>query len=423
MRIRHAPSLVAPTVLAVVTIVLPLGVTATKHGFVEPARIIHELQGDEPGAFFGWAVAELTDIDADGVQDLIVSAPLHGPDGAGRTDVYSGNSGQLVHRFAEGPGELHGYAIADAGDIDADGRHDIVAGARDGNRAYVYSGRTGERLLALEGEAPGDLFGFAVASAGDIDGDGRADVLVGAPGNDANGRDAGRAYVFAGLDGHRIRSLDGKAPGDLFGSATDWLADVDADGRFEHVIGARNAGPFRDGAVHVFSGVTGAERFSVEADKKGEDLGWFFVAGLDDIDGDGVADIYAGDFSYSDAGDDRGAAYVYSGVDGRTLRTWFGSSARQGFGPGREAGDVDRDGTMDVVVGSYLSPDNARQAGKAEVFSGATGARLRTITSLSRGEQFGFDAIGLADVDGDARVDLVVSAAAGDVVYVIAGQD
>lgn len=417
MRVRLAAFIAASVLLLV-----PLSASGSSGAFLEPVDVLYELHGDQPGTLFGWAVSELADIDADGVRELIVSAPTYPPANSGRTFVFSGATGDPIYTFAEGPAELHGYAIADAGDVDADGRHDIIAGARNGNRAYVYSGATGGRLLTLHGENAGDQFGFAVASAGDVDLDGHADLLIGAPRNDAVGLDAGRAYVLSGHDGTTLRTYDASSAGDLFGSGTDWVDDVDADGRADHVIGARNAGPFRDGEVSVFSGATGAERFTVSGDKANEDLGWFFVAGVGDVDGDGVPDIYGADFSYSQAGDDRGAAYVFSGTNGDVLRSWFGSSARQGFGPGREAGDVNGDGTVDLVVGSYLSSDGAREAGKAEVFSGADGTRIRQITSTTRGEQFGFDAIGLGDVNGDGVPDLVVSAAEGDVVYVIAGE-
>jgi len=417
MRARPAAILASSALL-----LAPLGAAGSNGGFLEPTDVLYELHGDQQGALFGWAVSELTDIDADGVRDLIVSAPTYPPANSGRTFVFSGDSGDLIYAFSEGPGELHGYAIADAGDVDADGLHDIVAGARNGNRAYVYSGATGDRLLTLHGEQAGDQFGFAVASAGDLDLDGHADLLVGAPRNDTVGLDGGRVYVLSGADGHTLRTLDASSAGDLFGSATDWVGDVDGDGRVDQVIGAQDAGPFRDGSVSVFSGATGVERFTFGGDKANEGLGWFFVAGVGDLDGDGVPDVYAADFSYASAGDDRGAAYILSGTDGKVVRSWFGSSARQGFGPGREAGDVDGDGTVDIVVGSYLSSDGAREAGKAEVFSGADGSRIRRITSTTRGEQLGFDAIGPGDLNRDGIPDLVVSAAEGDVVYVIEGE-
>jgi hypothetical protein len=108
-----------------------------------------------------------------------------------------------------------------------------------------------------------------------------------------------------------------------------------------------------------------------------------------------------GEFTSSAAGDDRGEVLVFSGEDGTVLLDLFGSSAKQGFGPGREAGDMDGDGTPDLVIGSYLSSDGAWRAGKTEVLPGADGSFIRRITSTTRGENFGFDAVGLGDVDGD----------------------
>lgn len=85
------------------------------------------------------------------------------------------------------------------------------------------------------------------------------------------------------------------------------------------------------------------------------------------------------------------------------------------------AGDVDADGTPDVIAGSFGSSDGADQAGKAQIFSGADGSVLRTITSTTPLETFGFDAVGLGDTNGDGIPDALVSAANGDHVYLIAG--
>ena len=87
----------------------------------------------------------------------------------------------------------------------------------------------------------------------------------------------------------------------------------------------------------------------------------------------------------------------------------------------RGPGDVDADGTPDVIAGSFGSSDGADQAGKAQIFSGADGSVLRTITSTTPLETFGFDAVGLGDTNGDGIPDALVSAATGDHVYVIAG--
>jgi len=418
MRIARTLSM---TILVLIVLWTVAGPGWAAPGFREQVHVLWAVTGGQPGALFGWAVSELEDIDGDGVKEAMTSAILDGPSANGAVFVFSGATGDPLYEFDGAPGDLLGYAISDAGDVDADGTHDIVAGARNGNRALVFSGATGDQLLELTGEQRGVFFGFAVASAGDVNADAHADLLVGATRNDASGLDSGRAYVFSGIDGSLIRTLEAEGAGDLFGSATDRTEDIDGDGVDDHVVGARNAGRFEDGTVSVFSGATGDPIWSAEATRSGEDLGWFFVAGVGDLNSDGTPDVYGGDFTSSAEGDDRGQVLAFSGEDGTVLLDLSGTSAKQGFGPGREAGDMDGDGTPDLVIGSYLSSDGAWRAGKAEVFSGADGSLIRRITSTTRGENFGFDAVGLGDVDGDGAPDLLVSAAEGDVVYVISG--
>jgi hypothetical protein len=139
-----------------------------------------------------------------------------------------------------------------------------------------------------------------------------------------------------------------------------------------------------------------------------------------DVNGDRVPDVYGGDYNAFDNGPGSGFAAVYSGRDGTPLHQWFGAPGA-GTGPGRGAGDVDGDHRPDIVVGSYTSSDGAPLAGRIDIFSGATGARLRTITSTTAGENLGFDAVGVGDVNRDGRPDLLASAAEGDTVYMIAG--
>jgi len=390
--------------------------------FVQRTHVLWSVNGD-PGTAFGWAVSELADVDGDGVEDAIVSAVLDGPDSNGAVYVYSGATGDLLYEFHGQPKDLFGYAVADAGDVNDDGVHDILVGARDGNEAFVFSGATGSTtpLLTLHGEQAGDAFGFAVASAGDLNGDHHADVLVGATRNDAAGLNAGRAYVFSGANGSLLYSMDGDNAGDLFGSATDRTADLDGDGVGDLLIGARNAGHDHGGRAYAYSGANGQRIWSSPKDKTNHDLGWFFVADVGDLNGDGVSDVYGGDFTYSVGGVNQGRAQVFSGVDGSVIRSWTGSSAHQGLGPGREAGDVDGDHVDDIAVGSYTSSDGAKAAGKVEIFSGATGDRVRVLTSTNAHEQFGFDTVGLGDTNHDGRPDLLVSAANGSNVYLISG--
>jgi len=405
---------------ALVAAVAPGAAAPHGDGFVEPVDILYTLSGTSPGANFGWAVSELGDLDGDGAMELIVGEPFTA---TGTTYVYSGRTGSLLYRLDGAPGDQQGYAIADAGDTNGDGVPDIVSGAPavGSGHVYLYSGATGGLLRTFAGLAAGDFFGAAVSGAGDVDRDGRADLLVGAPRSDARGVNSGQAYIFSGRTYELIRRLHFGGEGDLFGSATDWTEDVNRDKVPDLIVGARDAGPEGAGRAYVFSGRKGKLLHKIGAPATGVDLGWFFVAGVGDVNGDRRPDVYVADFSDTSLGPETGRAAVYSGKNGRELQSWTGSAANEGFGPGREAGDVDGDGLVDLAIGSYLSSDGASGAGQVEIFSGADGSLLRRLTSTTPLESFGFDTVGLGDLDADAVPDLLVSAATGERVYVIAG--
>ena len=398
--------------------------------FIEDVKVLYTLQGTTPPnncntACFGWAGSELGDVDRDGAGEVITSEPFTTN---GSTHVYSGRTGRPLYRFDGAvAGAAQGYAIADAGDVNGDHVTDILTTAPgDGaGHVYVYSGRTGQLIHDLTGVNPGDFFGSAVSSAGDVDRDHRADILVGAERNAEVALNSGRAYVFSGRTGKLIRELHVGDQGDLFGSAVDWTEDVNRDHVPDHIVGARGGGLVGPGNgpghVYVFSGRTGALLFEIPAVASSVDLGYFFVAGVGDVNRDKTPDIYAADFNDGANGPVSGRAGVYSGRDGTELLSWLGDPGA-GLGPGREAGDVNRDGRPDLAIGSYTSADGAPNAGKIELFSGRDGSKLRSITSLTANEQLGFDAVGIGDVNSDGRVDLLASAANGETVYVIAGE-
>ena len=415
---RHRGTALATLGLALAA---PAGAAAGSDGFVERVRVLHEWHG-EPNGYLGWAVSELRDIDRDGVTDVILSEPATA-DG-GRVWVYSGRSGRLLHRLAGAPGDFFGGAIADAGDTNRDGVHDIVVGAPNNpttvfgrGRAYLYSGRTGRLLHVWEAAGPDDTLGSAVAGAGDQDRDGYDDVLVGALGDDLAGVDAGAAFVLSGRTHRVLRRIDGGDPGGGFGSATDATASLRGERRPDLIVGAWNEGPGDapgGGGVHVLG--PAGERFSLAPPAGAAQFGNFFVAGVGRVDGDRIPDVYAADYAASGG---NGFAGVYSGRDGSLIHGWPGGPS-DGTGPGREAGDVDRDGRVDLAVGSYTA--GATQAGRVDVRSGATGRVLRTVTSTTAGENLGFDAVGVGDVNRDGRPDLLLSAAEGDAVYLVAGE-
>jgi hypothetical protein len=113
---------------------------------------------------------------------------------------------------------------------------------------------------------------------------------------------------------------------------------------------------------------------------------------------------------------------VYSGTDGSLIHTFNPPPLVQaGLGCGRGAGDVNHDGHADLLIGHYTSSQGATTAGKAVLYSGKDGSILRNITSTTSGENFGFDAVGVGDTNGDGFTDLLVSAASQSRVYLIAG--
>ena len=238
------------------------------HPFVEDVNIIREWDGEAAGDQFGWIARVIGDVDDDGVNDFVTSAPtknIHG-ESAGRIYVYSGRTGSLLWSVDGSPGDELGSGIESAGDANGDGVPDVIGSAPPIDAVYVYSGHDGHVLLSLHGEAKGDRFGEHVSAAGDFVGDGHADVLVGAPGNSAGGRGAGRAYLYAGNDGRLLMTLTGAREGDAFGSTVAGYSD--GKHRFL-VVGAPAAGPRRNGRVYVYRDLSTHPAFVIDADLTG----------------------------------------------------------------------------------------------------------------------------------------------------------
>lgn len=377
--------------------------------FVEPSRILQEWRGERAGGAFGWIARNIGDVDGDGAADVTTSAPNLNVDGefAGKVYVYSGRTGAELWSRAGQPGDRLGLGIEAAGDTNADGVPDVVAGAPGGGRAYVYSGRDGTVLLTLKAKQEGELFGRKVADVGDVDRDGYADVLVGAPGNDEAGEDAGRAAIYSGRDGSVLLELLGERAGDQYGSAAAGRAD---ERQATLVVGAPNAGDEKHGRTYVYDRLSSEPRFIIDSDEHGSSLGGMFVSVVGDVDADGVPDVYASDWSHGAKGPGTGRIYVHSGRDGSRLLTLTGEVEGEGFGIGpADAGDVDGDGHDDLVIGAWQYAGAAPSGGKVYLYSGKDGTLLRAWTSRVMGETFGFDATGMGDVDGDGAIDLLLT--------------
>ena len=222
------------------------------------ARVVHARAGDNR---FGKSLARLADIDGNGCEELLVGSPRSSQAAtwAGAVILYRGTAAldtipDLVF-LGENAGDEFGTSLAADADLDGDGRDDILVGAplanlsgsTDAGRAYLFSG--GSELdeiidLRFDGNGAGSRFGSAVTSGFDWDGDGRADVAIGAPGADTGGTDAGSGAIFfggAGMDPLVDVTIQGPVVSAQLGSSAASLGDIRRNGRGALLLGGYGA--------------------------------------------------------------------------------------------------------------------------------------------------------------------------------------
>lgn len=233
--------------------------------------VVYTFTGDFYEDRFGSSVGDVGDVDGDGVPDLAVGAPGGlGSPLPGYVRLFSGADGSVIRTLQDNTtdNDRFGTAIANVGDVDGDLVPDLLVGAPAADyptvnhgAAWVFSGATGASLLRIDGHGDDSGFGDSVSPAGDVDGDGTVDLLVGAPNaRYLTSKVTGAAWVHSGADGSELFALNGVSSGDRFGDAVAAGADLDGDGVVEVIVGAPGADTWGiGGEVWVYStGTTGA---------------------------------------------------------------------------------------------------------------------------------------------------------------------
>ena len=410
------------------TITLCIAAGATSRGQL-PRMSHYSFEGTNSNDLFGFSVADAGDVDGDGVNDIIIGA-VNGDVGVvdyGSATIYSGADAGIIYEFhGDAVTDSFGFAVAGVGDINADGFDDVIIGAPfadesgvfNSGSARVFSGIDGSVLFTFGGDSTLANLGAAVAGAGDVNNDGVPDLIVGAPfGDSPTVMNTGYAKVFSGADGSILHTFFGTMPSDGMGVSVAAAGDPNADGFDDVLVGVPldDTVALNSGRAFLMSGANGSVLQSFEGSAASENFGTS-VAGIGDIDGDSRGDIAVG-APFADSGAvDAGLVRVFSGDGGAVLHTFQGNSVAERFGTSVSGDcDIDGDGTPDIIVGAPFADDGGPDTGSVEIYSGANGSLIDSMSGSNSGSLFGFSVSGIKDLDGKGFDDFIVGAQAADV--------
>jgi uncharacterized repeat protein (TIGR01451 family) len=403
-------------------------------------------ESNQSYAYFGASVGTAGDVNGDGYADVIIGAYLYdnGQTDEGRAFVYLGSAAGLGPSAAwtaeSNQANAYFSAVSTAGDVNGDGYADVIVGAyrydngqTDEGRAFLYHGSASGLSLTANWTAESDQsnarFGGWVSTVGDVNGDGYADVIVGAEWYDNGQTDEGAVFVYYGSSTGPSATtgwtVEGEQSGANFGLSADTAGDVNGDGYSDVIVGARyyDNGQTDEGAAFVYHGgpdglTTSGADWMAESDQAGADFG-FSVDTARDVNGDGYSDVIVGARLYDNGQTDEGRVFVYHGsaIGLNTTADWTAESdqvyARFGVAVST-AGDVNGDGYADVIVGAYYYDDGQTDEGRAYVYHGSASGLNATAAWMAASDQveahYGNSVSTAGDVNGDGYSDVIVTA-------------
>jgi hypothetical protein len=426
-----------------------------------PGNAAAVLESNQAGARLGVSVSGAGDVNGDGYADVIVGAPLYsnGEPSEGAAFLFLGSASGLVGTSPENAAAdlesnyesaRFGVSVSGAGDVNGDGYADVIVGA-DGyvngefgrGAAFLFlgseSGLIGENpdsaAVTLNADQDGAWMGYSVSGAGDVNGDGYGDVIVGAPAFGSGEYGEGGAFLFlgsaSGLVGTDLNTaaavLESNQINGGMGSSVSGAGDVNGDGYDDVIVGAASVihGTYRnghslEGAAFLFhgsaSGLAGRNPESADAVLESNQADAYFgisVSGAGDVNGDGYADVLVGSPGYDMGEEDEGAAILFlgsaSGLTGTDpdsaaavleSNQAFASAGSSVFG----AGDVNGDGYADVIVGVLGYDEIESEEGACLVFLGGEGVGVSNPPLLGRGDATRLGAPGISTESNSIRL-------------------
>lgn len=309
-------------------------------------------------------------------------------------------------------GHLFNHTIDRCADVNGDGIADLAVGDP---RAVppvvrIVSGATGAPLMVIAAPAGASFFGTSVASIGDTNGDGIAELAIGTSTSTSFPKGVAFLYSLAAPSSPLATLTDTSASTLMFGRQVAAAGDIDADGVPDVLVSVLHTG-LDGGEIQVRSGATGANVRTLQSGPPGEASGFnsdfgVGLAGGADVTGDGVPDVIVGAPFSKQGGTIFGRVKLYSGATGAVVRTEVGTVAGAQLGSDVAfIADIDLDGVADLAIGGAAGPGIAANASGVKIESGATGATLRMHPGITMNSKLGFAVRAVGDVDGDGHGD------------------